>query len=344
MDSFNILLPVLGSVSFFSFLINKGLNKFYLFKKKIDVINHRSSHNSIATKTGGLSILILFVAYTFIFYLADQPLYNFKLLMPLSLISILGYYDDQKEIDYKLKLVAQILIAKILIDQGFLINNLNGFLGFEQLPNLFSQFLTMLIFLTIINSFNFIDGIDGLAISVFSISIIFLTFISFSSNKLTALNLFFLSSIIPLFYFNFKKKNKTFLGDSGSLFLGSIIGINVISIISTKIFVSIPFNRIILSVSLIIYPIVDLIRVVIKRILSNKSPFLPDNNHLHHLINKYYNNHRKSTFLIILCNVVFLLLIIFLESKNLSYLSYVVIFIIIFLALIIDKIESKKSS
>ena len=57
----------------------------------------------------------------------------------------------------------QIIVAKILIDQGFVITSLNGFFAYE-LPWLVSQLITGIAFVIIVNA-NFIDGIDGFAIS-----------------------------------------------------------------------------------------------------------------------------------------------------------------------------------
>ena len=221
--------------------------------------------------------------------------------MPLSLISILGYYDDQKEIDYKLKLVAQILIAKILIDQGFLINNLNGFLGFEQLPNLFSQFLTMLIFLTIINSFNFIDGIDGLAISIISVFIISFEFFANSQTEFQTISIILLASFIPLLYFNYRSMNKIFLVDSGSLFLGGIVSIYVLNILSSDYIIKNEYdiNKMIFVISILGYPIIDIIRVFFLRILNGTSPFVADRNHIHHrLLDKFKSHLLTSLFIV----------------------------------------------
>ena len=40
-----------------------------------------------------------------------------------------------------------------------------------------------------------------------------------------------LTSFLPLLYFNFRAKNKIFLGDSGSLFLGGIVSIYILNIL-----------------------------------------------------------------------------------------------------------------
>ena len=59
----------------------------------------------------------------------------------------------------------QIIVAKIIIDQGYVITNYYGLFGFYEIPWFLAQLSTLFVFLVIINSINFIDGVDGLAIS-----------------------------------------------------------------------------------------------------------------------------------------------------------------------------------
>ena len=78
---------------------------------------------------------------------------------------IVGVYDDFYNADFKLKFFLQIIVAKILIDYGFVIDNFHGVFGVYEIPSLTSQIFTVFVFLVIVNAFNFIDGIDGLAIT-----------------------------------------------------------------------------------------------------------------------------------------------------------------------------------
>ena len=80
---------------------------------------------------------------------------------------LIGLYDDFYQADYKLKLLMQIIVAKILIDQGLVIDNYTVCLGFYQIPWWLAQLSTLFVFIVVVNSINFIDGIDGLAISIF---------------------------------------------------------------------------------------------------------------------------------------------------------------------------------
>ena len=94
----------------------------------------------------------------------------------------------------------------------------------------------------------------------------------FSSNQTPLFNLsvIIVCSILPLFYYNFKKKRKVFLGDSGSLFLGGLVSIYVIYALTNSYIIKPEFDlhKILFISSILSYPIVDLIRVFLIRILN----------------------------------------------------------------------------
>ena len=78
---------------------------------------------------------------------------------------VVGVYDDFYNADFKLKFLLQIIVAKILIDQGLIIDHFHGVLGLQEIPRIGAQIFTVFVFLVIVNAINFIDGIDGLAIT-----------------------------------------------------------------------------------------------------------------------------------------------------------------------------------
>jgi UDP-N-acetylmuramyl pentapeptide phosphotransferase/UDP-N-acetylglucosamine-1-phosphate transferase len=205
---------------------------------------------------------------------------------------VVGVYDDLYNADFKLKFLLQIIVAKILIDQGFIISNYHGLFGLYEVPRILAQLSTVFVFLVIVNSINFIDGIDGLAITQVIKTILLVEFFS-QSTDLSVLSLMLTSSIIPLYYFNFKKKTKVFLGDGGSLFLGTIVSIYCFYILGDLFTFKTGFyiNKTLFSILVILYPIIDLLRVFLIRIKNTRSPFEPDMNHLHHLlIQKFHKN------------------------------------------------------
>ncbi|MDA7710622.1 undecaprenyl/decaprenyl-phosphate alpha-N-acetylglucosaminyl 1-phosphate transferase [Flavobacteriaceae bacterium] len=303
-----------------SIVLNSLYSNWFLKIKKLDQINHRSSHKVDATKTGGLALFSVVFLITFFLYFQNNELFDFSLLLPLGIIFIIGVYDDFYNADFKLKFFIQIIVAKLLIDQGFIITNFHGFLGLEQVTYLISQLTTVFVFLILVNAINFVDGIDGLAISLFIMIITVFSVLAEERTELFYLNYLCIVSLLPLYYFNFKKNKKVFLGDAGSLFLGVLIAINTFLFLSNETYQkAYNYNSTIMSITILFYPLADLLRVFIIRIKQKKSPFKPDNQHLHHLLLYVYKNKHLSalTFIIVL-NILLITLIILIELNSKS--------------------------
>lgn len=297
---FFLITFVISSLLFYFFqlfFINKGL---------IDEINIRSSHTSLATRSGGLSIFSVLILISFFFYVQGIDIFDFSLIIPLFLLMVVGLYDDIYNIDFKLKFIFQIITAKILIDNGLIIDNLHGVFGVFELNRILAQVLTIFIIVAIINSINFIDGIDGLASTVILIFILMFEYFSNSMTPFFYLSLIIVSSIIPIYYFNFKKEKKVFLGDSGSLFLGGLASIYIIYILSNNYIIKPLFDvhKVLFVISIFFFPIIDIIRVFFYRILDGKSPFVADKNHLHHLLLRIFNKHYLIVLIVVLITII----------------------------------------
>lgn len=269
----------------------------FLFKKRFDEFNHRSSHKTIATRNGGIAIFLTLFGIALGHYFFNVELFDYSLFIPLGVLFILGVYDDLYRADFKLKFLMQIVIAKIIIDQGFVIDFLHGFFGIYEIPWVPAQLLTAFIFILCVNAYNFIDGIDGLALSETLKNLLFFSFVLPQNDPLVTLALLLISSGLPLYYFNFKKRKKIFLGDAGSLFLG---GINVLFLYHllnpTTVTARLEdVNRLLIALVVVIYPILDLLRVVLIRFKNKTSPFSPDQNHLHHWFLAKGLSHFKTT-------------------------------------------------
>lgn len=294
-----IIIGLLSLVSSIIYQLFLGwlFRKYHLFVE----INHRSSHNAKATATGGIAIFLSLITTTLYFYFTSFiQIYDYSIILPLSILFIVGFYDDLENADFKLKLLLQLIVAKLLIDQGFVLDEfylLNGLF----IPNyFFAQILTGILITSIINSINFIDGIDGLAIG-FCLFVLMFTLLFTSNNELLNLNLILTIALLSGLYFNLKSSNKVFLGDSGSLFVGGIISINAINLLEPDVSINFDLdpNKFLLFGLIMFYPLVDSIRTIMFRILNNKSPFVADKTHFHHIIYSKTNSHSKTLLYII---------------------------------------------
>jgi UDP-GlcNAc:undecaprenyl-phosphate/decaprenyl-phosphate GlcNAc-1-phosphate transferase len=265
-----------------------GVQKLFIYYKRFDDFNHRSSHKTLATRTGGIGIFLSVFIISLYYYFQGVELFDYSLFIPFGIMFIIGVYDDLYNADFKLKFLLQIIVAKILIDQGFVISNYHGLFGFYEIPRILAQFSTVFVFLVIVNSINFIDGIDGLALTEVIKTIALVEFFSSKGTSLAPMSILLIASMLPLYYFNFKKKQKVFLGDGGSLFLGTVISVYVFYVLGADFNFKpeLRMNKTIFAVLILLYPLVDLLRVFIIRIKNKRSPFHPDQNHLHHILLK----------------------------------------------------------
>jgi len=294
-----------------SLLFVVSFQKYFIRNNIIDKVNKRSSHNELATRSGGIAIFSTLFVISCYYYVSANEIYDFSLLIPLLILTVVGLYDDIYEVDFKLKFIFQIIIAKIIIDSGLVIDNFHGVLGFYEISRIAAQILTIFIIVAIINAINFIDGIDGLAISAVIFFITAFEFFIYYQSPYYYISHIILVSLIPLYYFNYRKKNKVFLGDSGSLFLGTLVSIYTIYILGNEYIIKEEYdlNKIIFVFSILTYPIIDIIRVFFIRLFKGKSPFIADKNHIHHHLIKKFKSHKLVVLGIYIVNILIIIIL-----------------------------------
>ena len=310
---------ILGLIT--SLFLNGYLNNFFLRRKLFDPVNKRSSHKNKATRSGGAAI---FLTLCFCYGLGRAFLeldINLFSLIACCFVAFVGFFDDLFDLYYVEKFALQIFAGIILIQSDVYINNFHGIFGIYELSELTAYIVSLFVFLVITNSLNLIDGIDGLAglISIkFFIAISFVLYFtendlySYALNKgsMLAYSLTIIGALIGFLIFNFKPYKKVFLGDFGSLLIGSIITYFIFSILHSgnQIITDNWVNRSLIAVLLLIYPLTDTLRVYVLRAKSGNSPFLPDRRHLHHkLMDKGYT-HIKASILIVFLSISVLLI------------------------------------
>ena len=193
-----------------------------------------------------------------------------------------------------------------IFSSGASINDFHGLWGIETISPYVSVPLTVIAGVGIINAINMIDGVDGLmsgyGIVIMSVFGIFFYIVKDSNMALTAF--ITAGASIPFFFRNvFGKKSKMFLGDGGSLMIGTMFSVFVVTILRSgspssqnvpEAFGLVPFTLAVLSV-----PVFDCLRVMAIRIRDKKSPFSPDRTHLHHMFIGLGFSHLGTTVCII---------------------------------------------
>lgn len=207
----------------------------------------------------------------------------------LSVLLLIGFLDDFKELGHKQKFLAQILATALLMyfSKVYLTNfgDLFGF-GAIAIPDVSWIMWGMTIFCVVgvINAINLMDGLDGLAGGISFVA--FLTFAihaSMANNEtLVLLNLALAGAVLGFLRFNWYPSSM-FMGDAGSLCLGFSLAFMALALTQgggAKVSPVCPL--LILAV-----PITDTLTVMSKRILRGESPFKADRYHLHHIFMRY---------------------------------------------------------
>jgi UDP-N-acetylmuramyl pentapeptide phosphotransferase/UDP-N-acetylglucosamine-1-phosphate transferase len=148
-------------------------------------------------------------------------------------------------------------------------------------------------------------------------------------------------------------KRKIFMGDSGSLLLGYIISSFVFRFCEINAHQPIPeayqFSAApIAAICVLTIPIFDTIRVSLTRIKHKKSPFLPDKNHIHHLLLKTGINHIQTTCILLFVSLLFIAITIIGRQWNMWLLLFVDFAIATILTIIlwriIDHVNKKNNT
>lgn len=300
---------------FLTFLISLFLIVNYRHKigKYLNILDKPSKHKihkEITPLIGALPIF-LHSLIIFIFFFLNEINLNLRIIFITSyFFLILGYVDDRNNLNAYLKLFLSLILLYLIL-QKYEIFTIKV-LYFETLKikiflGNFSIFFSILCILLLINAINLTDGINGLASAIISFWFFFI-FI-FSSTSLES-QIYLILSLIVFINTIVIYRGKFFLGDSGTLFLGSLFSISFIYIYNLEF----QLQNIISAEKIFILfmiPGIDMFRLFITRIINKKDPFSGDLNHLHHIL---FNNFGTTKSLIIYT-------IIFLITNSLSYLN-----------------------
>ena len=276
-----------------------------------DTPDSRSSHASITPSFGGVAFYIsyIFTLFGIQFFFKDQI--SLTLLVSISVLFFTGMLDDIMNMPAKYKFFGQFLgVALLMFQPDFRILTLHGFMGIYEIPLVVSIGGSMFFLLGLINAFNLIDGIDGLTAIT---GIIVASFYSFMFYQLGYFYYFYISittiaTLLAFLRFNFSNKRKIFMGDTGSLSIGLVLGLLTLKLMtSDAVYTALNFNQKqlpLLLLGVLFVPILDTFRVMFIRFLKGVSMFKPDRNHLHHIIVDFGLSHRKASFCIGTVNLI----------------------------------------
>ncbi|WKF67454.1 glycosyltransferase family 4 protein [Streptococcus equi] len=276
----------------------------------VDIPNARRINKVPMPTSGGLAIFTSFVIASLVLmplasngaHIGGQTYFQYILPVVLGglVVTVTGFIDDVYELSPKLKMLG-IVIGAIIVwaftdfkFDSFKIPFGGPLLAFDPF---LTFFLTVLWIISITNAINLIDGLDGLVsgvsiISLVTMAIVAYFFLPLTNFFLTLTILILIASIAGFFPYNYHPAI-IYLGDTGALFIGFMIGVLSLQGLKNATAVAVVTPVIILGV-----PIMDTIVAIIRRSLSGKKFYEPDKMHLHHRLLSMGFTHRGAVLVV----------------------------------------------
>lgn len=263
-------------------------------------VRHRDVHANPIPRLGGVSIWLTFITIVLLYVTWHALLRTvdgfsvpttFAILLPASLIFLLGLVDDIHSVAPQVKFGIQIIAGCLLYYGGIRITVVPIVSGYHELNGMISLALTIIWVLLISNAFNLIDGLDGLSAgsALFSTLVVFVVSLFSGNHFVAVMSVTLAGGILGFLRYNFNPAT-IFLGDCGSLFLGfmlSAMSLAGMQKSTTLVAVAIP----IVAFGL---PLLDTVLSVVRRFLSGQPLFTADREHIHHKLLKRGFTHKQA--------------------------------------------------
>jgi len=272
-----------------SFLSLFFFRKVAIYINLVDEPNARKHHAGSVPLIGGLAVFIVVFSYLLVFpnTISSSMLY----LGCAGILLFVGLLDDMYDISFRLRLFLQIIISVIMMTFGGLVlNHVGAIFGGNSIDlSHFGYVMTIIAVVGAINAFNMVDGIDGLlgALATITFSSLGILFYLNNQQELTAFCTAIVFTIVPYILMNLGiplgQRFKVFMGDAGS----TVIGFTVVWLLlegsqSGEFSAFSPVTALWLAG----IPIMDAVSTIIRRLKKRQSPFKPDREHLHHILQR----------------------------------------------------------
>lgn len=304
--------------------------------KLFDVPDKRKEHNTPIPTMGGIASGVGMAFACILWFSFSRDNFIITFFFSVAVLFVIGMMDDLRNLSARYKLAIQLAVSLLIAFSGVRITNFNGLFGIYELPVSAQYSFTILAISGITNAFNLIDGIDGLAGGMGFMSLVILgIFLTLSGDGNNAIIAFALGgSLLGFLYYNFNPA-RIFMGDTGSLVLGFVVSVLCVRLIQLNTGVNNPFipHAPVFGLSIVAIPVFDALRVFSLRIWQGKSPFMPDKNHIHHLLTNNGWSHNFSSKLI--CGMHAIVLIIGYFLKDISQIAGLVILLMIMILTIL---------
>ena len=256
---------------------------------KLGLLDHpggRKDHGAAVPLVGGLAMGAVFLACFGIFREAGEVSLWFGAAVGIMLLC--GTLDDHREIGSLPKFGFQIVAAWLLVQfGGATLSHLGDLVSAERLDlGAAAMPFTVFAVVGVMNAINMADGIDGLA---GGLALVAVAWFGAAAWYVGAGSVFWVvcllaGQLIAFLAFNaplpHRPRARVFMGDAGSYFLGLVLAWLAIRLSMQERAAIAP----IAAVWILGIPLADAVALMLRRVLRGRSPFRPDTEHLHHLL------------------------------------------------------------
>lgn len=268
-------------------------------------VRERDVHKNPTPRLGGVAMFAGLIAALIVarmlpefrgLFEADHKMW--ALIAACLLIAVIGVLDDIYDLDWMLKLGAQLVAAGVLAFNGVQIVSIpvgdTLIIGSPTVNFVLTVFLITLV----MNAVNFVDGLDGLVagVAIIASGTFFIYTLILAGQQGTSPSVTFASLIALALVgicagflpYNWHRA-KMFMGDTGALLVGLLMATSTVSVtgeidpnaLDLKLVLA-SYIPIILPFAVLALPLADFSLAVIRRLRAGKSPFEADRLHLHH--------------------------------------------------------------
>ena len=261
-------------------------------------VNHRSSHTKPVITGAGFIFYISYVFYiiSFVFSTWDAP---WPLFIGISILAIVSFIDDLKDLWFFIRLVVQILAVTLMLYQIYV--------EFSMEP--FAMNASLLIILAIVglifsvgfvNLYNFMDGLNGMMVGITISALAIFALIDFFVVDFVD-DLLLVYTAIPTLifaFFNARRQAICFAGDVGAIVLGFVMVYMLVSLLMQTA------NVVYIFIFASIY--LEAGMTVMQRLLAGQNIFKPHRIHMFQLLcNEHKHHHVKISAFYALNQLVF---------------------------------------
>jgi UDP-GlcNAc:undecaprenyl-phosphate/decaprenyl-phosphate GlcNAc-1-phosphate transferase len=281
-----------------------------------DVPGERTSHETPTPRLGGAMIFSGVIMSSVLFTSLGNA-YELKYIIAgMIVLFFIGVKDDLVSLMPIKKATGQFIASAIIVFAGDIrITGCFGFMSVTEMPYFVSVAVSITVIMFLINSINFIDGIDGLAsgVGIIASSVLGTWYIVNGHVSYAVMCYSLTGSLIAFFYYNvFSRRYKIFLGDTGSMIIGFLLAVFVIHFLGLNAdeeSLSVLHQAPSVALAILFVPVFDTTRILIIRMLTGKSIFKADNNHIHHRVLRLSGSHLKATATILIANLLLIVLV-----------------------------------